>query len=325
MQEKDWPGLIEDFQRHLKADKGLAELTVRNYTTDIQPLHEFMLSKGISEWGRLDKIALRGYLAWLTGLGYARPSVVRKTSTLRTFLAWLTRKGIIEGDPLPKRGVMRTEKRLPRFLSQEQAGKLMESPDPTTPVGIRDRALLELIYGAGLRVSEASGLDVTHMNLPSREIRVTGKGSKQRIVLVGESARQSLARYLREARPKFVGPGSDVILFLNRFGGRLSQRSIQEKVRRYSIKAGLPDGVHTHTLRHSFATHMLEGGADLRVVQDLMGHASPATTQIYTHVTQIEARKVYFASHPRSPTARKPEASARGGSNDDDNQGRSRD
>ena len=300
MRENDWLSLMEEFQRYLKGDKGLAELTVRNYATDIRPLYDFMVSKGISGLHGLDKFALRGYLAWLTDLGYARPSVVRKTSTLRTFLAWLTRRGIIEGDPLPKRGAMMTEKRLPRFLSQEQAERLMEAPDLATTVGVRDRALLELIYGAGLRVSEASGLDVTHMNLPSGEIRVTGKGSKQRIVLIGESARQSLARYLRESRPKLAGKRSDMILFLNRFGGRLTQRSIQEKVRRYSVKAGLPDGVHTHTLRHSFATHMLEGGADLRVVQELMGHSSPATTQIYTHVTQREARKVYLAAHPRS-------------------------
>lgn len=305
MDENAWLRLIDEFQRHLKGDKDLADLTIRNYSTDIQPLYEFMRLRGIIDCGHLDKIALRGYLAWLTDLGYARPSVVRKTSTLRTFLAWLTRKGVLEGDPLPKRGTMRMEKRLPRFLSQGQAEKLMEAPDLTTLVGVRDRALLELIYGAGLRVSEASGLDVTHMNLPSREIRVTGKGSKQRIVLIGDSARQSLMRYLREARPKLASEKSDVTLFLNRFGGRLSQRSIQKKVHEYSVKAGLPEGVHTHTLRHSFATHMLEGGADLRVVQDLMGHSSPATTQIYTHVTQKEARRVYLGAHPRSPTSGK--------------------
>jgi site-specific recombinase XerD len=303
MSENEWRSLIEEFQRHLKGDRDLADLTIRNYATDIEPLYEFMLSRNISDWGQLDKVALRGYLAWITELGYARPSVVRKTSTLRTFLAWLTRKGLIEGDPLPRRGSMRMEKRLPRFLSQAQADKLMEAPDLTTLVGLRDRALLELMYGAGLRVSEASGLDVTHMNLPSREIRVTGKGSKQRIVLIGESARQSLKSYLREARPKLASGKSGVTLFLNRFGGRLSQRSIQEKVRRYSVKAGLPAGVHPHTLRHSFATHMLEGGADLRVVQDLMGHSSPATTQIYTHVTQVEARRVYLGAHPRSNPA----------------------
>ncbi|MCH9038291.1 MAG: tyrosine recombinase XerC [Chloroflexi bacterium] len=314
MNEMAWKRLMDDFQRHLKADKGLADLTIRNYATDIQPLYEFMQLRGIAGLKDLDKFALRGYLAWLTELAYVRASVVRKASTLRTFMAWLVRKGVIDGDPLPRRGVMQTEKRLPRFLSQEQAEKLMEAPDTATLVGVRDRALLELIYGAGLRVSEASGLDVTHMDLPSREIRVTGKGSKQRIVLIGESARLSMVRYLREARPRLAGPQSGVILFLNRFGGRLSNRSIQEKVRRYSVKAGLPGGVHTHTLRHSFATHMLEGGADLRVVQDLLGHSSPATTQIYTHVTQKQARKVYLAAHPRSQPAGQSNGAAAAGS-----------
>ena len=291
---------MDDFQRHLKADKGLADLTIRNYATDIQPLYEFMLQRGIAELKDLDKFALRGYLAWLTELAYVRASVVRKASTLRTFMAWLVRKGVIDGDPLPRRGVMQTEKRLPRFLSQEQAEKLMEAPDTATLVGVRDRALLELIYGAGLRVSEASGLDVTHMNLPSREIRVTGKGSKQRIVLIGESARLSMVRYLREARPQLAGPQSGVILFLNRFGGRLSNRSIQEKVRRYSVKAGLPGGVHTHTLRHSFATHLLARGGDLRAIQELLGHASLSTTQLYTAVDTERLLEVYRSTHPRA-------------------------
>ena len=212
----------------------------------------------------------------------------------------MSSKGIIEGDPLPKRGIMRVPKKLPRFLSQEQAERLMDAPDVTKPTGLRDQALLEVIYGAGLRVSEASNLRVTDLNLSTREIRVRGKGSKERVVLVGETAKNALSLYLRDGRPRLAGKGSRMTLFLNRFGGRLSQRSIQEKVRKYSVKAALPSGVHTHTLRHSYATHLLEGGADLRVVQELMGHASPATTQIYTHVTNAQAKQVYMAAHPRA-------------------------
>ena len=300
MSENEWQGLIADFERHLKAEKGLADLTIRNYKADLQPLYEYMRLRGISDMRALDRIKLRGYLAWLTELGYVRHSVSRKLSTLRTFLKWMSRKGIIEGDPLPKRGMMRVEKRLPRFLSQEQAGRLMDAPDLAKPTGLRDQALLEVIYGAGLRVSEASNLKVTDLNLSTREVRVTGKGSKERVVLMGDTAKGAVRLYLREGRPKLAGKDSGMTLFLNRFGGRLSQRSIQEKVRRYSVKAALPSGVHTHTLRHSYATHMLEGGADLRVVQELMGHASPATTQIYTHVTNSEAKRVYLAAHPRA-------------------------
>ena len=300
MDEKIWQGLIRDYEEHLKAEKDLADLTIRNYKTDLEPLYQYIRLKNISGLDALNKNNLRGYLAWLTEIGYVRASVTRKLSTLRNFLKWLVRKGIIESDPLPKRGIMRSEKRLPRFLSQAQAEKLVEARDTSTAVGVRDQALLELIYGAGLRVSEASQLNVTDINLPTKELRVVGKGSKQRVVLIGGSAREALSRYLRDARPKLATRESDVILFLNRFGNRLSQRSIQEKVKRYSLKAGLPHGTHTHTLRHSFATHMLEGGADLRVVQELMGHSNPATTQIYTHVTNSEAKRVYFEAHPRA-------------------------
>ena len=304
MNESEWQKLIADFERHLRAERGLAELTIRNYKADIQPLYDYMRLRGIADMRALDRITLRGYLAWLTELGYVRHSVSRKLSTLRTFLKWMSSKGIIEGDPLPKRGIMRVPKRLPRFLSQEQAGRLMDAPDSTKPTGLRDQALLEVIYGAGLRVSEASNLRVTDINLSTREIRVRGKGSKERVVLIGETAKGALVLYLRDGRPKLAGKGSGMTLFLNRFGGRLSQRSIQEKVRRYSVKAALPSGVHTHTLRHSYATHLLEGGADLRVVQELMGHASPATTQIYTHVTNAQAKQVYMEAHPRARSDR---------------------
>ncbi len=300
MDDNRWQTLIADFETHLRAEKDLADLTIRNYKADLQPLHEFMCARGIDDMHELDRITLRGYLAWLTELGYVRHSVSRKLSTLRTFLKWLSRKSIIEGDPLPKRGMMRVPMRLPRFLSQEQADRLMDTPDTAKPTGLRDQALLEVIYGAGLRVSEASNLRVTDLNLSTREIRVRGKGSKERVVLIGQTAKNALSLYLRDGRPKLAGKGSDFTLFLNRFGGRLSQRSIQEKVRQYSMKAALPEGVHTHTLRHSYATHLLEGGADLRVVQELMGHATPATTQIYTHVTNAQAKQVYMAAHPRA-------------------------
>lgn len=300
MDKNTWTTLLTDFEKHLRAEKGLADLTIRNYKADLQPLYEYMRMKDIVDMRSLDRIILRGYLAWLTEIGYVRHSVSRKLSTLRTFLKWMSSKGIIEGDPLPKRGIMRVPKRLPRFLSQEQADRLMDTPDTTKPTGLRDQALLEVIYGAGLRVSEASNLRVTDLNLSTREIRVRGKGSKERVVLVGETAKNALALYLRDARPMLSGKDSGMVLFLNRFGGRLSQRSIQEKVRRYSVKAALPSGVHTHTLRHSYATHMLEGGADLRVVQELLGHASPATTQIYTHVTNEQAKQVYMSAHPRA-------------------------
>lgn len=306
MDQHDWRDLMTRFEQHLRAERGLADLTVRNYRTDLEPLFDFMRKNDVPDLKALDRAALRAYLAWLLELGYVRRSVARKVSALRTLLRWLVRLKLIDADPLPRRGVMKLDSRLPRFLSQNEAAKLVYAADPasgtgvTSPGKIRDRALLELIYGAGLRVSEARDLDVADLNLAARELRVVGKGSKQRVVLIGVPARDALSLYLRDVRPSLVAEDSDGALFLNRFGGRLSQRSIQQKVRSYATQAGLGGWVHPHTLRHSYATHMLEGGADLRVVQELLGHASPATTQIYTHVTGAEARRVYEAAHPRA-------------------------
>ena len=305
MDDRQWRALLGRFETHLAAEKGLATLTVRNYKTDLEPLHQYMQLWKVPSLPALDRHALRRYLAWLVELGYARSSVVRKLSALRSFLRWLLREKLIDQDPLPSRGVMKRDSRLPRFLSQEEAARLVSAPDTSESLAPRDRALLELLYAGGLRVSEAHDLDVGDLNLETRELQVTGKGKKQRVVLMGNMARDALALYLRHVRPMLASNGSGSALFLNRFGARLSQRSIQDKVRHYAAKVGLPSGVHTHTLRHSFATHLLEGGADLRVVQELLGHASPATTQIYTHVTQSKAREVYLAAHPR---AKKPSA-----------------
>ena len=308
MNDKDWHALMGRFENHLAAEKGLAALTVRNYGTDLRPLFEYMQMRKVASLKALDRYALRGYLAWLVELGYVKSSIVRKLSALRSFLRWLLREKLVDKDPLPRRGVMKRDSRLPRFLSQEEAARLMAAPDTSEGLGLRDRALLELLYAGGLRVSEARGLDVSEVNLETRELRVTGKGSKQRVVLIGNAARDALALYLGQVRPLLANRESGGALILNRYGSRLSQRSIQEKVRRYAAKVGLRSGVHTHTLRHSFATHLLEGGADLRVVQELLGHASPATTQVYTHVTQARAKEVYLAAHPRAKMPQEREA-----------------
>ena len=208
----------------------------------------------------------------------------------------------MEHDPLPARGTFKTDSRLPRFLSQDEAEKLVTSPDPSSDKRIRDKALLELVYAAGLRVNEVYSLNFDSINLETRELMVTGKGSKERVVLIGNSARDAIKVYLAEVRSAIGPAGPEEPLFVNRYGARLSERSIQKIVREYATRAGLGKQVHTHTLRHSFATHMLEGGADLRVVQELLGHSSPATTQIYTHITGKEARRAYMSAHPRAGT-----------------------
>ena len=292
--------LLARFANHLSAERGLAALTVRNYSTDLGPLFDYMSETDVEGLRALNRGIIRGYLGWLVKLGYARSSIVRKLSGLRSFFRWLLREGMIDIDPLPRRGVMKRESRLPRFLSQREAASLVSSPDTSERLGPRDRALLETLYAGGLRVSEAAGLKVDDINLGTREVRVTGKGSKQRIVLIGTVARDALVLYARDVRPKLSNHHSGDALFLNRSGSRLSQRSIQKKVRHYASKVGLGSTVHTHTLRHSFATHLLEGDADLRVVQELLGHSTPATTQVYTHVTRTQAKKVYMAAHPRA-------------------------
>jgi site-specific recombinase XerD len=301
MEENDWRSLLGRFETHLVAEKDLAALTVRNYKTDLQPLFDFMMLRDIRGLDALDRYALRGYLAWLVELGYVRSSVVRKLSTLRTFLRWLLREKELDRDPLPRRGVMKREVRLPRFLSAEDAARLMAAPDTSRDLGARDKALLELLYAGGLRVSELAGLDMRDVNLDTKEVRVRGKGGKERVVLMGATARDAIAHYVGQVRPSLARSSeAGSALFLNCYGSRLSTRGIQQKVRHYSTRVGLPAGVHTHTLRHSFATHLLDGGADLRVVQELLGHESPATTQIYTHVTGSQARQVYLGAHPRA-------------------------
>ncbi len=304
MERTAWKETMTAFRDHLVAERNLAPLTVRNYLADLEPLRDFMENREIASFADLDRLKARGYLAWLHELGYVRPSVARKLSALRSLFRWLNRVGIADHDPLPPRGGFKVDSHLPRFLSQDEASTLMEIPDTTTDKGIRDRALLELIYAAGLRVSEVNGLNVDSVNLQTRELRVRGKGSKERVALIGETARDALNAYMNEARPSLASTDSDGdadgALFVNRYGKRLSQRSIQKAVRGYAARGGLGTQVHTHTLRHSFATHLLEGGADLRVVQDLLGHASPAATQVYTHVTGSEARRAYMSAHPRA-------------------------
>ena len=300
MEAQDWSGTMIDFRDHLVAERGLAPLTIRNYLSDLEPLRDYMSNHDIDSFSDLNRRTVRGYLSWLHELGYVRTSIARKLSAMRTMFKWLNRVGIAENDPLPPRGSFKIDSRIPRFLSQDEASNLMDSPDPTSDKGIRDRALLELVYAAGLRVSEVNGLNVDSVNLATREVRVIGKGSKERVALIGESAKDALSAYMSEVRPEVASIDAAGALFVNRYGKRLSQRSIQKSVRSYAARSGLGTQVHTHTLRHSFATHLLEGGADLRVVQELLGHASPATTQVYTHITKTEARQAYMAAHPRA-------------------------
>ena len=298
--------LLERFPAYLRGQRGLAENTVRIYMSDLSSFRDYLSREGLSLTD-MDRQVLRGYLAWLVtkagsrSEGYARVSVVRKLTVLRSFYRFLVQEGLFNSTPVPSGRSLRikVQRPLPGFLGKREVERLLEAPDDTTPLGARDRAILEVLYSCGVRLAELQGLDLGNVDLPRRELLVRGKGSKERWVVFGQPTHAALAHYLGEARP-LLTPGPGTALFLNRYGQRLSRRSIEKLVRRYAAQVGTRDGVHPHTLRHTFATHMLEGGADLRVIQELLGHSSPTTTQVYTHVTNQEALAAYLTHHPRS-------------------------
>ena len=289
--------LKSKYIKHLEQNDKLAELTVRNYVNDINTFKQYLESQSQKNIGELNKEDFRYYFVFLFEQNYARSSVIRKISALRRFIGWLILNGYLKEDPLPIARTIKKEKRLPRFLSYENIDLLMSVPDTSNILGVRDRSLLELIYSAGLRVSEVKDLQINNINLTNRAIKVRGKGSKQRICLIGPTSANWLETYLNKVRPSLIKSNSPPNVFLNRFGGVLSTRSIQAKIKTYASKIGL-DGVHPHALRHSFATHLLDSGTDLRIVQDLLGHTSPETTQIYTHITMAAARRAYISAHP---------------------------
>lgn len=290
--------VFDKFINYLQVERNASQYTVRNYSTDIAGFFRFLAGEGIQSLEEVDKNTLRDYLFTLMEAGFARTSIARKLSAVRSFFRYLQREELIESSPAANITSPKLDRRLPEFLSREEASRLVEAPDIGQPAGQRDRAFLELLYASGLRVSELVQLDLDQVDLETREIRVWGKGSKERIVLIGDPAAAALTTYLLEGRSRLLGAVGTRALFLNFHGGRLSARSIQSIVQAYADMLGLDKHVHPHMVRHTFATHLLDGGADLRVVQELLGHASLASTQIYTHVSKTQARKVYLSAHP---------------------------
>ncbi len=298
--EARWRASIAEFRDHLRTNRQLSAYTVRNYTSDVASYADFLRLRRVSDLDKADRKFLRDYLAWLLELGYVKSSVSRKLTALRAFYGFLGDRGDIKRDQTDLITSPRLDRRLPVVATRREVETLLATPDAATDIGRRDRAILEVLYSSGLRVAEICSLDVGDIDFKHRELRVVGKGDKERIALLGKPSVMALTEYAHRPREKLLNRQSQTALFLNRYGGRLSIRSVERLVKRYALKAGLDSNFHTHTLRHSFATHLLDGGADLRVVQDLMGHSSPATTQIYTYVSTEQARKVYLQSHPRA-------------------------
>jgi len=289
---------LEHFLNYLIAEKNASPHTIENYQREIQECLTFLREQGIQDWEGVERLVLRRYLAWLNSKGLAKASVARRLSELRSFGRYLLREDIVAHNPFRAVSSPKLPQRLPVPLSVTETVALLRTPDSSTPQGLRDRAILDVLYSGGLRVSELTGLNLASLDWQRSELLVWGKGSKERIALLGKPAIASLHAYVEQGRPSLVQGATTNALFLNRFGGRLTTRSVMSLIRKYGQTAGIEKRVTPHTLRHTFATHLLDGGADLRCVQELLGHARLATTQVYTHVSQSRAREVYLHSHP---------------------------
>ena len=295
------------YLEHLTVERGLADNTLAAYRRDLDRYVGFLRSRKVRALGDVDAKTIRAFIASVSASThgpdaepYHATTVSRMLSTVRTFHRFALREGIVDDDPTA--GVVRPRlpRALPHPLTVDEVTAIVEAPGDATPAAARDRAILELLYGAGLRVSELVGLDVDDVDLEDASVRVLGKGSKERLVPVGRMARDAVAAYLTRGRPALATGRSRGALFLNARGGRLTRQSCSRLLDAHRRRAGIPRVVSPHDLRHSFATHLLEGGADVRVVQELLGHASVATTQVYTLVTTEHLRATYYTAHPRA-------------------------
>ncbi len=297
---------IDRFIDHLTVERGLSPNTVSAYRRDLGRYARFLDRRGVDAATGIDAAIVSAFVADISasthddGRPYRSTSVVRALSAVRSFHRFLLREGDMPEDPTA--GVVRPRlpRSLPHPLSVGDVARLLGAPRPTDSKGLRDRAVLETMYAAGLRVSELVGLDVDDVDLEDGSVRVLGKGGKERDVPLGRYAREAIAAYLARARPTLATSRSRSALFLSRRGGRLSRQACWNAIREHAGAAGIRSRVTPHTLRHSFATHLLDGGADIRVVQELLGHASVSTTQVYTLVTREHLREAYFTAHPRA-------------------------
>ena len=299
--------LTFDFLGHLELERGLSRNTLEAYRSDLHQFAEFL------ERRELDPLEARtiDLAAFISELAAGAPdraaaapaTLQRKIACLRSFYRHLRREQVIERDPASELRAPRSRARLPNVLSRDEVGRLLEQPRGTSPAALRDRALLETMYACGLRASEAIGLELSELDLEGGILRARGKGSKERIVPVGGKAIDALTVYLERGRPQLVGIRPERRVFVNLRGGGLSRQGLYKIVRRHARSAGLERRMSPHTLRHTFATHLLSGGCDLRSLQEMLGHADIGTTQIYTHLSTERLRDVYFEAHPRAHKA----------------------
>ena len=295
--------LVLDFLAYLEFERGLSRNTLEAYRSDLLQFGRFLDDRGrtAADASSADVSDFLTHLAAGNGKPAASPATIhRKTACLRSFYRHLRREGVRDSDPMASIAGPRRGRRLPKVLSRGEVNRLLGQPKGTDPAALRDRALLELMYACGLRASEAIGIEVSDVDLKDGVLRARGKGSKERVVPVGRAAVDAVARYVERGRPALVKGRPVTKLFVNFRGEALTRQGLYKIVRRHAATAGLADRMSPHTLRHTFATHLLAGGCDLRSVQEMLGHADVATTQLYTHLSSERLKEVYFRAHPRA-------------------------
>lgn len=294
---------LESFIEYLAGERGYSPLTVEAYRRDIGDFYAFLTKdKNGRDVREVDHIVVRRYMMSLQKKGFAKTTIARKTSSLRSYYRFLVRENLVEDNPLLLVSTPKDNKKLPKFVHYEELERLFLLPDGSA-AGLRDRAIMELLYGGGLRVSELTGLTLDSYIPAITSLRVYGKGAKERLVPLGSYAVISLAAYLERGRPQLVRPANEEVkaIFLNQRDGKgLTARSVRNILNKYVDRLATNLKISPHMLRHSYATHMLENGADIRVIQELLGHERLSTTQIYTHVSQSKVKEIYDRSHPRS-------------------------
>ncbi len=304
--ERRFEHLVLDFLAYLEFERGLSRNTLDAYRTDLLQFGRFLEAREVSalEASPADVSDFLQLLA--TGDGEKPPAspatIHRKSACLRSFYRHLRRDGLLDTDPTATLSTPRRSRKLPQVLTRGEIERLLSQPRGTEPASLRDRALLEVMYACGLRASEAIGLELMDVDVQEGLLRARGKGSKERIVPVGQAALKALRIYLERGRPALVKGAPEAHLFVNFRGGQLTRQGLYKIVRRHALTAGLADRMSPHTLRHTFATHLLAGGCDLRSVQEMLGHADVATTQLYTHLSSERLKDVYFRAHPRART-----------------------
>jgi integrase/recombinase XerD len=289
--------LADQFINHLRVERGLADNTIRSYTHDLTRFFRFLEHRNLSPL-RVERDHIMEYINLLNTLLSAR-SIARSLSTLKMFYRFLISEGRIKDSPARLLESVKLPSRLPQILTHQEVDLLLAEPDQSTILGMRDRAMLELLYATGLRVSELTGLNLTNINLDAGYVRTVGKGAKERMIPMGEKAREALQTYISEGRPGLLKGKNLSCIFVSRRGQPISRQGFWKIIKKYGMMAGIKKKITPHRLRHSFATHLLEGGADLRSVQVMLGHADISTTQIYTQVSRGRLKQVHEKYHPR--------------------------